>query len=442
MAFWAREDGCCGRWCLHCLRSKRANAGCITGWFEILSFRFGRSHSDSKMSISFIPQTRYIRVNFHTHTLLTPNELEQGAREWEAEALTMWGFGTSPNMFVEGRTLYFLTGDACIPHLQNWQLWLDYASVSGSTRVLEVGALEGRSQAYLTRMSTAWMTEFVIADIGWALDHPAGRGRLQILEANTLARTRVLFGASSLTLPHLYAAMDHAGATFAFAYIDGSHHADDVMLDAEYSFRMLATGGVIVFDDYDYSGQVPDDDAWAVSTCAPRRGIHAFLALHGDELEPLPFAEHNGHPDCRIQRAYRKVGSVGRLVGNFSRPLPLSGMTTVAEGSSLRFPPLPLPRVSQAEVTAVNVFMGLEGRPTGNVVAALPFDVAAHAADEVRGYLMHAGKKAAEHPNKAITALAGPTRATAGLAAAAARHLGGVADWLMGRRRDGYNEVM
>ena len=38
--------------------------------------------------------------------------------------------------------------------------------------------------------------------------------------------------------------------SFDFIYVDGSHHCDDVIIDAIKCFEMLKVGGVMVFDDY------------------------------------------------------------------------------------------------------------------------------------------------------------------------------------------------
>jgi predicted O-methyltransferase YrrM len=37
---------------------------------------------------------------------------------------------------------------------------------------------------------------------------------------------------------------------FDIIYVDGSHHADDVMIDALESFAILKPGGILFFDDY------------------------------------------------------------------------------------------------------------------------------------------------------------------------------------------------
>lgn len=39
-------------------------------------------------------------------------------------------------------------------------------------------------------------------------------------------------------------------SVFDFIYVDGSHHCDDVIVDAVKCFEMLKVGGIMVFDDY------------------------------------------------------------------------------------------------------------------------------------------------------------------------------------------------
>lgn len=59
---------------------------------------------------------------------------------------------------------------------------------------------------------------------------------------------------------------------FDFIYIDGSHHADDVMVDAVCGFTRLKNGGIMVFDDYLWQFYPNKNDN-------PAAAIHAFLRL-------------------------------------------------------------------------------------------------------------------------------------------------------------------
>lgn len=59
---------------------------------------------------------------------------------------------------------------------------------------------------------------------------------------------------------------------FDFVYIDGSHHANDVLLDGLLAFEILSPGGILVFDDYLWSPQPKPEDVRH-----PADGINTFL---------------------------------------------------------------------------------------------------------------------------------------------------------------------
>lgn len=66
--------------------------------------------------------------------------------------------------------------------------------------------------------------------------------------------------------------------SFDIIYVDGSHVAKHVYLDAALSWDLLTTGGLLMFDDYLYVPQLPSDQR-------PTAPIDAFIHAFGDELE-------------------------------------------------------------------------------------------------------------------------------------------------------------
>ena len=60
--------------------------------------------------------------------------------------------------------------------------------------------------------------------------------------------------------------------TFNLIYIDGSHYCDDVIIDTIKSFKMLKSGGVMIFDDYLWRYYSKDIDN-------PAAAINVFLKL-------------------------------------------------------------------------------------------------------------------------------------------------------------------
>ena len=65
---------------------------------------------------------------------------------------------------------------------------------------------------------------------------------------------------------------------YDFIYIDADHTAIGTLLDAELSWLCLKPGGIIGFDDYEWSDGKGD-------AYRPMPGINSFIHRHKDELE-------------------------------------------------------------------------------------------------------------------------------------------------------------
>jgi hypothetical protein len=64
-------------------------------------------------------------------------------------------------------------------------------------------------------------------------------------------------------------------------YVDGSHRAKDVLLDATLGFELLNVGGVMLFDDaisWRYGDSIHD---------SPKQAVDAFIACNWDRLKVL-----------------------------------------------------------------------------------------------------------------------------------------------------------
>lgn len=69
---------------------------------------------------------------------------------------------------------------------------------------------------------------------------------------------------------------------FNLIYVDGSHHSDDVMVDAIKCFEMLSEGGLLIFDDYLFKYYKNDIDN-------PAGAINALLRLKQHQLKIVCF---------------------------------------------------------------------------------------------------------------------------------------------------------
>lgn len=72
---------------------------------------------------------------------------------------------------------------------------------------------------------------------------------------------------------------------FDFIYIDGSHKAPEVLLDAVLAFRLLKIGGVIAFDDYVWHEfNETEKDLFR----CPKPAIDSFVNLYWRKLQIIP----------------------------------------------------------------------------------------------------------------------------------------------------------
>ncbi|KAF9232962.1 glycosyltransferase family 8 protein [Melanogaster broomeanus] len=143
-------------------------------------------------------------------------------------------------------------------------------------RVLEIGSWEGRSAVFLLSTLCATSGEIVCVDHFDLMKTTEGRERYRKIVHNL-----ALTGRPARVLPQFRGNEQDHDAGFDWIYVDGSHRADDTLLDAELAWRLARPGCVFVFDDYNWPEQPVE------SPHHPRRGIDAFLALHAGEYNRI-----------------------------------------------------------------------------------------------------------------------------------------------------------
>lgn len=163
-----------------------------------------------------------------------------------------------------------------------------------AVELLEIGSYEGRS--------ACWLAENILthSNAGLMCVDPCDNGAVSDrLRANLVAvadsgyRVELFQGLSAKVLPDLMV----EGRRFDFIYVDGSHVAPDVLLDAAMSFALLRPGGILAFDDYDWSPGYLDG-----TPRAPKLAINSFAAVYAERAECL----HRGG-----QAWFRKLVAVG-----------------------------------------------------------------------------------------------------------------------------------
>lgn len=170
-------------------------------------------------------------------------------------------------------------------------------------RILEIGSWEGRSALFF--LNYLPLSRMVCIDpfAGSAEHHSdpyfadlarKSEGRFDANLAAFAGRIEKIKGNSADVLPALGA----AGRRFDLAYIDGSHMAADVYRDAVLTWSLMAQGGIVLFDDYEW-------DMMDTALERPKVGIDAFLAAHEGQYRELcrsyqiAIEKHDGGADAR-----------------------------------------------------------------------------------------------------------------------------------------------
>lgn len=165
---------------------------------------------------------------------------------------------------------------------QNLPIWDTVIPKTPGQRILEIGSYEGRS--------CIWFCESIPDSTVTCVDTFEGsdehyedikEGLYDRFTENTKRfsdRLTVLRGYSDKVLRKL-----EPVEQYDIAYIDGSHYTCDVLSDAILTFPMVKSGGLIIFDDYNWPAHVG-------TLANPKLGINAFVACYEDKLEVVSVA--------------------------------------------------------------------------------------------------------------------------------------------------------
>jgi predicted O-methyltransferase YrrM len=138
--------------------------------------------------------------------------------------------------------------------------------------MLEIGSYEGRSTVwFLENILTEQGAEITCVDVfsepRWELrfDH-------NIRVSGLGGKVRKLKGRSEDLLPEL------PRASYDIIYVDGSHEAGAVLMDALLSWTLLKPGGLLLFDDYRWEPEKK-------SSQRPQMAIDLFLESFAGRFE-------------------------------------------------------------------------------------------------------------------------------------------------------------
>jgi predicted O-methyltransferase YrrM len=190
-------------------------------------------------------------------------------------------------------------------------VWLRWVASRQPVRALEIGAFDGVS-ANVMLDSIFTHPSSTVDTIDPYLPDPTtpqvGPHTRSLFEENTRrgehgGRVRLHVGKSIDVLSRMIA--EGNAESYDVVFIDGSHLAADVMTDAVLSWSLLKYGGLLVFDDFNWGGDL-------AFHCRPKEAIKAFETVFSQSAVPL----HRGD-----QRIFRKTGVPGGLRDVMGNPL-------------------------------------------------------------------------------------------------------------------------
>lgn len=175
--------------------------------------------------------------------------------------------------------MYQFTADWFSHNIPIWEQLLAHLKGKPELRVLEIGSYQGRSTVWLLEnvLTHASATIDCVDTFEGSVEHTPEQkqGLLELFTYNTRSfgdKVRVHQGRSCDVLRAM-----QPTETYDFIYVDGDHTASAVLEDAVLSLPLLKKGGLMIFDDYEWTGMPRMIDR-------PQVAINAFTTIYADKL--------------------------------------------------------------------------------------------------------------------------------------------------------------
>jgi predicted O-methyltransferase YrrM len=151
-------------------------------------------------------------------------------------------------------------------------------------RFLQLGVYTGDASVWLCNNILTDKSSILIDVDTWRgsdeLDHAEMDFSAVEIEYKKKIENLTIVSVVSDTVEYLIRQRNNFMDSYDFIYVDADHTAVSVLLDAELSWPLLKSGGIMAFDDYTWGRHLPPSKT-------PRPGILLFTERHKAELDTL-----------------------------------------------------------------------------------------------------------------------------------------------------------
>jgi predicted O-methyltransferase YrrM len=166
----------------------------------------------------------------------------------------------------------------------NFQTYLAEFKDKPNLKFLQLGVYTGDASVWLCNNILTVKGSVLIDVDTWTGSDEESHAEMDFRDVERVYKEKVkdlpVVSITSRTDEYLIRQRTHFTDAYDFIYIDADHTAASVLLDAELSWPLLKSGGVLAFDDYTWGRHLPPSKT-------PRPGILLFIDKHKEELDTL-----------------------------------------------------------------------------------------------------------------------------------------------------------
>jgi predicted O-methyltransferase YrrM len=166
----------------------------------------------------------------------------------------------------------------------NFNTYLTEYKDKPDLRFLQLGVFTGDATVWLCENVLTDPTSKLIDVDTWGGSDEQSHAEMDFSDVQKVYKEKVkdlpVVSVVSDTVEYLIRQRNNFMNNYDFIYIDADHTAVSVLLDAELSWPLLKSGGVMAFDDYTWGRHLPPSKT-------PRPGILLFTERHKTEIDTL-----------------------------------------------------------------------------------------------------------------------------------------------------------